>query len=749
MVGFIFGGKTGRSYEELQQQRATADALAAQIMGKLPTTALGGVGALLGGIGAGVGRYSADKGMKEGREGANSAYDSFFSKIMGGGSAAPSAPGASSTANAGKMPMPGAASEVAATSPVVGDTYAPFMDTIKAGGIDNPYALAAIAATGRAESGWSGKKAVSTWSDPSESGQAGTSGGIMSWRGPRYQALAATGDLSPEGQAKFFLNENPKLIESLKGAKSVEEAQQMMNNAWAFAGYNRPGGESSRRLGYAKGYLSNFQGGGGTEVASLDPSVGMPPAAAAIEQQAPASGYVDPMVSAPNAQRPVMGGGTGAPQVQQPQAPQQAPQQVAQNGQFPAPPQAPSAPQAPQPQANPYQGVDPEMLKLLSNPFLDADKKQIIQGIMQQQMQRNDPQYQLEMETKRAQLDALRAKPTKQWQKLDDYTLFNPETGETQRVGDGTGKRQPLINAGSGQIYDPNTQKWISSDGPADNNGQFRFGGKSVEAQALNGLMDSGQLTEGQAQQLGAGKTITGPNGEIMFMTPQGVFGRSPDGSVSPIGGQQSGGVDIFGDRPMTLPNSGAQPPSPPQPPQPRQQPPQQSGMIPLTDPKVTLDEKKAMTFADRMNQSGALIDQHGTAGANLIDKAASNLPWGMGNYVVSDEFQNLDQARRDFINAQLRRESGAVIADEEFDNANKQYFPQPGDNAETIEQKRRNRQTVIDGMSRDGGPTYERPQSAQRSADIARPSTEAEYNSLPSGALFIDPDDGKQYRKP
>jgi len=31
----------------------------------------------------------------------------------------------------------------------------------------------------------------------------------------------------------------------------------------------------------------------------------------------------------------------------------------------------------------------------------------------------------------------------------------------------------------------------------------------------------------------------------------------------------------------------------------------------------------------------------------------------------------------------------------------------------------------------------------------IAQPTTQAEYDALPSGAIFIDPDDGQQYRKP
>ena len=30
----------------------------------------------------------------------------------------------------------------------------------------------------------------------------------------------------------------------------------------------------------------------------------------------------------------------------------------------------------------------------------------------------------------------------------------------------------------------------------------------------------------------------------------------------------------------------------------------------------------------------------------------------------------------------------------------------------------------------------------------VARPTNEAEFNALPKGAIFIDPEDGKQYRK-
>lgn len=50
------------------------------------------------------------------------------------------------------------------------------------------------------------------------------------------------------------------------------------------------------------------------------------------------------------------------------------------------------------------------------------------------------------------------------------------------------------------------------------------------------------------------------------------------------------------------------------------------------------------------------------------------------------------DQAERDFVNAVLRRESGAAISPSEFSSAEKQYFPRAGDTQAVLEQKRQNR---------------------------------------------------------
>lgn len=129
-----------------------------------------------------------------------------------------------------------------------------FMSTIQRGGVTNPYALAAIQATGQHESGFDPDNAGRTWNDPSESGRPGTAGGIMSWNNDRLAALQrfTGGNMSPEAQAAYFLQEDPQLIARLNNAGSVEEAQALMNNAWRFAGYDRPGGEAEARLNTAR-----------------------------------------------------------------------------------------------------------------------------------------------------------------------------------------------------------------------------------------------------------------------------------------------------------------------------------------------------------------------------------------------------------------------------------------------------------------------------------------------------------------
>jgi hypothetical protein len=68
-------------------------------------------------------------------------------------------------------------------------------------------------------------------------------------------------------------------------------------------------------------------------------------------------------------------------------------------------------------------------------------------------------------------------------------------------------------------------------------------------------------------------------------------------------------------------------------------------------------------------------------------------------NGTQSAEQQRVMQAKRDFMTAALRRESGASIAPSEFDVFDKTYFPQIGDKPGAIADKAALRKRAIDGV--------------------------------------------------
>ncbi|MCJ2140429.1 hypothetical protein [Methylobacterium sp. E-066] len=171
-------------------------------------------------------------------------------------------PGAQAAAT-GLLSMMGPNSAEAAT-PDPNDIRGRFISTLQQGGLTNPNGLGAVAAYAQHESRYSPSNIVGSWSDPSESGQAGQSGGILSWRADRLANMKAFTQGAPDpvvAQAKFTLAENPALIQALQNAKSPQEANALMAGAWKFAGYDRPGGENAARLATTQAYANSLAGG--------------------------------------------------------------------------------------------------------------------------------------------------------------------------------------------------------------------------------------------------------------------------------------------------------------------------------------------------------------------------------------------------------------------------------------------------------------------------------------------------------
>lgn len=120
---------------------------------------------------------------------------------------------------------------------------------------------------------------------------------------------------------------------------------------------------------------------------------------------------------------------------------------------------------------------------------------------------------------------------------------------------------------------------------------------------------------------------------------------------------------------------------------------------------KMTDTQRVSAGYAARMDQANAILDDVGDK-HNFwgVSHVAAVLP----NAWKTEDRQTFEQAKRNFINAVLRRESGAVISDQEFDNANMQYFPVPGDDPKVLQQKLENRRIATEAMRLAGGAAYE-----------------------------------------
>ena len=114
----------------------------------------------------------------------------------------------------------------------------------------------------------------------------------------------------------------------------------------------------------------------------------------------------------------------------------------------------------------------------------------------------------------------------------------------------------------------------------------------------------------------------------------------------------------------------------------------------------------KSATYGLRARESDKILNElSGKYSPAAINSKVSVGSWPViggalgaatNSLALNDNDQLAEQAQRDFINATLRQESGAAIGKDEFDNARKQYFPQPGDSSAVIAQKAANRKLVI-----------------------------------------------------
>jgi len=137
--------------------------------------------------------------------------------------------------------------------------------------------------------------------------------------------------------------------------------------------------------------------------------------------------------------------------------------------------------------------------------------------------------------------------------------------------------------------------------------------------------------------------------------------------------------------------------------------------------------EKKGVTDTGIVRSTiGGIVGMTPFVGEKMqqgVQSGMNVLPSALGG--PSSEQQQVDAARKNFITAVLRKESGAAISPTEFYTEAQKYFPQPGDSKETIAQKRDARETAIKAMEIQAGP-------GKRQIEQMGAKKVVNYNDLP-----------------
>lgn len=145
----------------------------------------------------------------------------------------------------------------------------------------------------------------------------------------------------------------------------------------------------------------------------------------------------------------------------------------------------------------------------------------------------------------------------------------------------------------------------------------------------------------------------------------------------------------------------------------------------------ATEAERTAAGYTQRMIEATKYIDQFEDTGkASYTSEGARSIPKVGGaaaRAVMSKEQEQYRQGQEDWVRAKLRKESGAVIGDQEMQREIETYFPMPGESPEVIQQKKASRAVAIDAMRTNAGTAL-----PERYSQNAAPAASAPAAGVP-----------------
>lgn len=257
--------------------------------------------------------------------------------------------------------------------------------------------------------------------------------------------------------------------------------------------------------------------------------------------------------------------------------------------------------------------------------------------------------------------------------------------------------------AAATQINDPETwDRWMTENGLPQLVG--RFGDKDLLiAQAL-GVAEALQM--GRDQEAQTFRMAT-PEEAAQYGAQAGQFG--PDGRFYPINPPRGMMVEVGPDGSTRVVEGAG------------------VGGRPLTE-----QQSKDNVFATRAEGALRTLEPVADALVSRGEALAERVPLGLGRELQTDEYQVARQAGDEFLQALLRKDTGAVITAHEQELYGKTYLPQPGDSPAVLEAKRQARARALAalkaGMSAEQVAMTERAlvEAARRTGSIPQPAVTA-----------------------
>ena len=182
-------------------------------------------------------------------------------------------------------------------------------------------------------------------------------------------------------------------------------------------------------------------------------------------------------------------------------------------------------------------------------------------------------------------------------------------------------------------------------------------------------LVDSGKLTDTDLVDIIMGERqpvqALGADGKPVYLSP----GAAVRERATPLQKEQSPGMSV------TLPDGTVV---------------QQGGKA------LTEGQSKDSVFFTRASGAVPKLDQYGDALTEITGKIGSATEKAGGNFIKSKEYQLAEQAGMEFLQAVLRKDTGAAITTAEQTEYGRVYLPQPGDSTELLAQKKASRSRAL-----------------------------------------------------